>query len=74
MNCRNPNRNPALTVGLLCNSLVLLLRNALPGLLPTALSELFQGLAVGLLLTGLILCRPERAARLRTWKTAHFHL
>lgn len=73
---RNSNlrSNPALIWGLLLNVLSLLLRYEWPALLPLFLGDLLQGAALGLMLVGLILADPRRAARIRSWKADHLNL
>ncbi len=73
---RNPKfqSNPALVWGLLLNAFSLLLRYEWPTLLPLFLGDLLQGVALGLMLVGLILADPRRAARIRAWKADHWNL
>ncbi len=80
-----PNRNfcpsPCLSAGLLLNLLCLLARAVLPERILTGpcffLPELLQGLALALILFGLLLSHPARWERLRAWKrrraSALFH-
>lgn len=66
--------NPALVWGLLLNALFLPLRYERPALLPPFPGDLIHGAALGLLLVGLILADPRRAARIRAWKAGHLNL
>lgn len=73
--------NFCLSAGLLLNLLCLLVRAVLPERILTGpsffLPELLQGLALALILFGLLLSHPRRAERLRAWKrrrlSALFH-
>lgn len=81
MKCgKNTNRdirsNPALFAGLCLNCIVLLIRH-IPDLSffqsgwPLDLLCFGEGMAIGLMLVGLVLLDPKRAEAIRDWKKEH---
>ncbi len=64
--------NPWLLAGVLMNTIYLLLDHMELSFFHSGSNLLccWEGVALGLMLLGLILCRPERAEAIRAWKKA----